>query len=64
MSFNYLIELPETCVISAAFARREVLMPWKETVMEERLRFVAQLLDGESMTAGALKTLSHPLPLR
>ena len=27
-------------------------MPWKESpVMEERLRFVAQLLEGESMTA-------------
>jgi transposase len=29
----------------------EVLMPWREcSVMEERLRFVARLLDGESMT--------------
>jgi transposase len=30
---------------------REVLMPWKETsVMEERLRFVARLLEGEGMS--------------
>jgi transposase InsO family protein len=30
---------------------REVSMPWKEcSVMEERLRFVARLLDGEGMT--------------
>ncbi len=30
---------------------REVLMPWKEcSVMDERLRFVARLLDGEPMT--------------
>src|SRR3954467_7044762 len=30
---------------------REVLMPWKaSSVMEERLRFVARLLDGEAMT--------------
>jgi transposase InsO family protein len=30
---------------------REVLMPWKESsVMEERLRFVARLLDGEGMS--------------
>jgi hypothetical protein len=29
----------------------EVAMPWKESsVMEERLRFVAQLLEGEPMT--------------
>lgn len=29
----------------------EVLMPWREcSVMEERLRFVARLLDGESMS--------------
>ena len=28
-------------------------MPWKaSSVMEERLRFVARLLDGEAMTAG------------
>jgi hypothetical protein len=28
----------------------EVLMPWKEcSVMEERLRFVARLLEGEGM---------------
>src|SRR5437016_12444944 len=31
--------------------RWEVLMPWKaSSVMEERLRFVARLLDGEAMT--------------
>jgi transposase len=31
--------------------RREVLMPWRESsVMEERLRFVGRLLDGEAMT--------------
>ena len=29
----------------------EVLMPWKEcSVMEERLRFVARILEGESMS--------------
>src|SRR6202051_3377154 len=33
------------------FFRREVWMPWMESaVMEERLRFVARLLDGEAMT--------------
>src|SRR5271165_3493072 len=33
------------------FCRREVWMPWKESsVMEERLRFVARLLEGEAMT--------------
>src|SRR6266853_4951196 len=33
------------------FCRREVWMPWKaSSVMEERLRFVARLLDGEAMT--------------
>ena len=33
------------------FLRREVWMPWKEcSVVDERLRFVAQLLDGEPMT--------------
>src|SRR5437588_135563 len=31
--------------------KREVWMPWKEcSVMDERLRFVAQLLDGEAMS--------------
>src|ERR1700752_3454259 len=36
---------------SGFFAGREVWMPWKESsVMEERLRFVARLLDGEPMT--------------
>src|SRR5258708_33798566 len=30
---------------------REVWMPWKaSSIMEERLRFVARLLDGEAMT--------------
>jgi hypothetical protein len=33
------------------FAEPELWMPWKESsVMEERLRFVARLLDGEPMT--------------
>src|ERR1700692_2401365 len=33
------------------FFRREVWMPWMESsVTEERLRFVARLLDGEAMT--------------
>jgi hypothetical protein len=33
------------------FCKREVSMPWKaSSVMEERLRFVARLLDGEAMT--------------
>jgi hypothetical protein len=33
----------------------EVAMPWKEcSVVEERLRFVARLLDGEAMTELAL----------
>jgi hypothetical protein len=33
-------------------------MPWKESsVMEERLRFVARLLDGEPMTDLEQKTL-------
>jgi hypothetical protein len=33
------------------FFGREALMPWKEySVMEERLRFVARLLDGEAMS--------------
>src|SRR3546814_10127056 len=36
---------------SACNCRPEVLIPWKESsVMEERLRFVARLLDGESMS--------------
>jgi transposase len=36
---------------SRFFAKPEVWMPWKESsVMEERLRFVARLLDGEPMT--------------
>jgi transposase-like protein len=36
---------------SGFFAGREVWMPWKgSSVMEERLRFVARLLDGEPMT--------------
>src|SRR5215472_4520765 len=33
------------------FLGREVLMPWEEcSVMDERLRFVGRLLDGEAMT--------------
>jgi hypothetical protein len=33
------------------FSLWEVWMPWKEcSVMEERLRFVARLLEGEAMT--------------
>jgi hypothetical protein len=44
--------VPDTWVtLFARFAGREVWMPWKESsVMEERLRFVARLLDGELMT--------------
>src|SRR5215469_10164782 len=44
--------VPDTWVtLSARFAGREVWMPWRESsVMEERLRFVARLLDGEPMT--------------
>jgi Helix-turn-helix domain len=44
--------VPDTWVtIFASFAGREVWMPWKESsVMEERLRFVVRLLDGEPMT--------------
>jgi len=38
-------------VTLSAFVLREVWMPWKaSSVMEERLRFVARLLDGEAMT--------------
>jgi len=57
---SVIIERPETWVThrtghmgytSRFFAGREVWMPWKESsVMEERLRFVARLLDGEPMT--------------
>ena len=37
--------------LSAGFGQRGVAMPWKEcSVMEERLRFVARLLEGEPMT--------------
>ena len=33
------------------FLQREVWIPWKEcSVMDERLRFVGQLLDGEPMS--------------
>jgi transposase-like protein len=36
---------------TSAFVLREVWMPWKaNSVMEERLRIVARLLDGEAMT--------------
>src|ERR1700756_1976313 len=42
--------VPDTWVTLFAFWR-EVLMPWKaSSVMEERLRFVGRLLDGEAMT--------------
>src|SRR6188472_1237729 len=42
--------VPDTWVTLSAF-EREVSMPWKEcSVMDERLRFVAKLLDGESMS--------------
>jgi hypothetical protein len=35
----------------AGFDRRRVSMPWKESsVMDERLRFVGRLLEGEPMT--------------
>src|ERR1043165_2803475 len=41
---------PDTWVTLSAF-EREVSMPWKEySVMDERLRFVAKLLDGEAMS--------------
>src|SRR5712664_3703031 len=40
-----------TWVTLFAFCKREVWVPWKaSSVMEERLRFVARLLDGEAMT--------------
>src|SRR5262245_1266119 len=36
----------------ACLSRREGAMPWKESsVMDERLHFVARLLEGEEMTA-------------
>jgi transposase len=36
---------------SVVWKTREVSMPWKEgSVMEERLRFVARLLEGEAMS--------------
>ena len=35
-------------------------MPWKEcSVMDERLRFVARLLDGEQMIGAMLKFLER-----
>lgn len=35
-------------------------MPWKaSSVMEERLRFVARLLDGEAMTGCARNKTKH-----
>src|SRR5271156_4437106 len=44
------IDRPDTWV-TLSVSRREVAMPWKEcSVMDERLRFVAKLLDGEAMT--------------
>src|SRR6201986_2541340 len=43
--------VPDTWVTLLSFVVREVWMPWKaSSVMEERLRFVARLLDGEAMT--------------
>ena len=44
--------VPETWVtLSACFGRWEVLTPWKESsVMDERLRFVARVLEGEAMS--------------
>src|SRR5438445_4691929 len=43
--------VPYTWVTLSSFVLREVLMPWKaSSVMEERLRFVARLLDGEGMS--------------
>src|SRR6201997_3899323 len=43
--------VPDTLVTFSAFVLREVWMPWKaSSVMDERLRFVARLLDGEAMT--------------
>src|SRR5580704_9006789 len=43
--------VPDTWVTLSAFVLREVSMPWKaSSVMEERLCFVARLLDGEAMT--------------
>src|SRR5580698_11220118 len=45
------MNVPDTWVTLSAFVLREVWMPWKaSSVMEERLRFVARLLDGEAMT--------------
>src|SRR4030095_5744224 len=43
---------PDTWVtLFPRFCRGEVWMPWKESsVMDERLRFVARLLDGEQMS--------------
>src|SRR5215471_11560154 len=42
--------VPDAWVTLFAFSGQRV-MPWKESsVMEERLRFVARLLDGEAMT--------------
>src|SRR6516225_12344550 len=44
------ISLPDTWVTLSPFLG-EVSLPWKEcSVVEERLRFVARLLDGEAMT--------------
>src|SRR6476620_647691 len=38
-------------MVTLSASEREVSMPWKEcSVMDERLRFVAKLLDGEAMS--------------
>jgi len=40
-------------------------MPWKEcSVMEERLRFVARLLEGEAMTDLARESSTTTGPIR
>src|ERR1700686_3933038 len=50
--------VPDTWVTLFAFCKREVWMPWKaSSVMEERLRFVARLLDGEAK--GGIGGLGH-----
>lgn len=42
--------MPDTWVTLPAISR-EALMPWKESsMMDERVRFVARVLDGEAMS--------------
>jgi hypothetical protein len=44
--------VPDAQVTSSAF-RQEVSMPWKDcSMMEERLRLVSGLLEGESILGG------------